>query len=193
MREINIPVHADQLKALADRFEAFRTELASTAPLTGTDGLHQLTRHLRTSHELTFETLTQLTALDGSQATRMNGALAALDCLAQIVQQAGLVSENLTAAVSANAYDGTSWSPAQDTDAIGRGLRHLDARNAIATQLAETSPPLEICAEGCRIVSDHLTKHFPRPAPSQTRAHAVGATAPLPGAAALPGGQRAAR
>ncbi|MFJ5546680.1 hypothetical protein [Streptomyces sp. NPDC093225] len=94
----------------------------------------------------------------------MKGALAALDCLAQTVQHAGLVSESLTAAIAANAYDGTSWDPAHRTDTIGRGLRHLDARKAIAAHRADASASLEICAEGCRIVASHLADAFPSPA-----------------------------
>lgn len=131
MRQINIPVHIYRLKALGNRFEDFRTELTSTTPLTGTDGLGQLTRHIRISHELTLEALTRLTVINGSQATQMTGALTALDCLAQTVHHAGLVSESLTAANAANAYDATSWDPPADTDTIGRGLQHLHARDPL--------------------------------------------------------------
>lgn len=171
MRNISVPIHVDRLRSLADRFDHFRSELANTTPLTGTEGLRQLTRHLRTSHELTVEALTRLTAIDGSQVTQMSGALAALDCLAQTVQHSGYVSDSLTTAVAANAYEGTSWDPAKDTDVIGRGLRHMDARNAIAAHFDDATASLAICAEGCRVVANHLTNAFP--APDQTQAHAA--------------------
>ncbi|MCX5275354.1 MULTISPECIES: hypothetical protein [Streptomyces] len=161
MRNIPVPVHVDRLNALADQFDRFRSELGSTAPLTGTDGLHQLSGYLRTSHELTAEALAQLTAINGSQVTQMKGALAALSCLAQIVQQAGLVSEGLTDSIAANAYDGATWDPFADADKIGRGLRHLDARKAILLHFGDAASSLEICVEGCRIVAGHLDKEFP--------------------------------
>lgn len=176
MRQINVPIHIDRLHALADRFDAFRTELTAATPLTGTGGLHQLTRHIRTSHELTFEALTRLTALNSSQAAQMTGALTALGCLAQTVQHSGLVSESLTASIAANAYDGTSWDPAPDTDVIVRGLRHRDARNTIAAHLGDAAASLKICAEGCRIIAGHLAEEFPSPAPGKTRPRAAAST-----------------
>ncbi|MCY0933844.1 hypothetical protein [Streptomyces sp. H34-S4] len=170
MRNISVPIHTDRLRSLADRFDHFRSELANTAPLTGTEGLRQLTRHLRTSHELTVEALTRLTAIDGSQVTQMTGALAALDCLAQTVQHSGHVSDSLTTAVAANAYEGTPWDPAKDADVIGRGLRHMDARNAIAAHFDDATASLAICAEGCLVVADHLANAFPGPDRTQARA-----------------------
>ncbi|MGW3058529.1 hypothetical protein ACWC98_21710 [Streptomyces goshikiensis] len=181
MRQINIPVHIDRLKALGARFEDFRTELTTATPLTGTDGLAQLTRHIRISHELTLEALTRLTAINGSQATQMTGALTALDCLAQTVQHAGLVSESLTAAVAVNTYDAASWDPPADTDTIGHGLRHLDSRKAIAAHLGDASASLAICAQGCQIVADHLADEFSAWAKLQTgqaRTPAVASPAP---------------
>ncbi|MEV6730744.1 hypothetical protein [Streptomyces sp. NPDC051364] len=174
MRNISVPIHVDRLRSLADRFDHFRSELANTAPLTGTEGLRHLTQHLRTSHELTIEALTRLTAIDGSQVTQMTGALAALDCLAQTVQHSGHVSDSLTLSIGDNAYEATSWDPAKDTDVIGRGLRHMDARKAIAAHFNDATASLAICAEGCRGVANHLTNAFP--APDRTKAHAVANT-----------------
>lgn len=186
MRSISVPIHVDRLRSLADRFDHFHAALANTAPLTGTEGLRQLTQHLRTSHELTIEALTRLTAIDGSQVTQISGALSALECLAQTVQHSGHVSDSLTLAIGDNAYEGTSWDPAKDTDVIGRGLRHRDARKAIAAHFNDATASLAICVEGCRVVANHLTNAFPTPVRTQAHAAANSTTASrIPAAADL--------
>ncbi|MGW6742860.1 hypothetical protein ACWGDX_19410 [Streptomyces sp. NPDC055025] len=166
MRQIDITVQADRLRTLADRFDALRRELLHDhdEPLTGTEGLRQLARRIAESHALVTESLTRLTALDGSQAAHISGARAAFDCVSSVVEQAGLASASLTSAISDNTYDAHTWDPQPADDRVARDLRHRDARQNIAAHLHDAAQSLSVCATGCRYVATHLTGTTPAPA-----------------------------
>ncbi|MFE5298106.1 hypothetical protein [Streptomyces sp. NPDC056632] len=141
----------------------------------GSDALTKITPLIRTSQQLTTDTLAKLAALDGSAYVSIPGSRHALDALAAAISAASSGTTCLTQAIAANPLHGVGFpGPPADEDAI-RHARNAEAVPLVTEHLADAASDFDLAATCCAYIASGIA--------DAVRAHPAHSRTPTPTAA----------
>jgi hypothetical protein len=149
---------AEQLRSLAQDFEALHARVRDVSYTPGTDALRQISPLLLRAQDLTAIALVRLSALDSSAYTSVPGSRSSLECLASVVFASSLAGNDLASALSANPYEGAPFPGYPADDASVRTARHAEAIPKMTGHLADAAHQLDLSATGCHYVAAGITR-----------------------------------
>ncbi|WP_406149352.1 hypothetical protein [Streptomyces anulatus] len=158
MHPLNLPKQVDQLRLLANDFEAMSARVRDVSYTPGTDALRKIRPLLLRTQFLTTATLIRLGALDSSAYTSTPGSQASLECLASVVFASSLAGTDLAHALHANPYEGAPFPGYPADTASVRTARHAEAIPKMTGHLADAVRHLDLSATGCHYVATGITR-----------------------------------
>ncbi|MEU4174729.1 hypothetical protein [Streptomyces sp. NPDC026589] len=158
MHPLNLPEQVDQLRSLAQDFEAMSVRVRDVYYTPGTDALRKIRPLLLRTQYLTTATLIRLGALDSSAYTSIPGSQASLECLASVVFASSLAGTDLANALHANPYEGAPFPGYPADSASVRTARHAEAIPKMTGHLADAVRHLDLSATGCHYVATGIAR-----------------------------------